>query len=521
MNKLLASLITLFAITGLHAQPNVAPRLIVGLTIDQLRTDYLEAFSSLYGQKGFKKLYKEALIYRNVQYDFSSRDRSSVVASIYTGTNPSVHGIIGDRWFNTSTLRPVSCVDDPSYIGNYTGESSSPNNLLSSTITDELEIFTQHKGKVIAVSPFRDVAVLTGGHAPDAVFWLNINNGKWCSSTYYGEFPYWASIYNNSKALDTRIFNIEWKPMLDVSRYTFLPVKSKVAFRHKFSDEQQSKYRLLSTSPYVNDEVNQFADQIITNAQMGKDTIPDMLCLTYYAGNYDHDSDNTLELQDTYTRLDNSIGSLLEILDKKVGLQNVLFFVNSTGYVDDFTKDAGSYHIPSGEFNMKHCTALLNMYLAAVYGNGQYIEGFYGNQIYLNKKLLDQKKIDQDAFLNKAVAFLAQFTGVKEAYSSNQLRMGTGNSHIDEVSNSYNRFHSGELCVEVLPGWTIVDEQHNIQKVVRSAYIPSPFMVLGEYKPAVIDSPVDADCIAPTICSCLHIRAPNSSTAAPVTATKQ
>ena len=55
MKGLLTSLITVLTFTGLQAQslPS-APKLVVGLTIDQLRTDYLEAFSSLYGEKGFK-----------------------------------------------------------------------------------------------------------------------------------------------------------------------------------------------------------------------------------------------------------------------------------------------------------------------------------------------------------------------------------------------------------------------------------------------------------------------------------
>ena len=70
MNKLFASLITLFAFAGLHAQSLESPHLIVQLTIDQLRTDYLEAFSSLYGEDGFKRLWREAMVIRNLQFGF-------------------------------------------------------------------------------------------------------------------------------------------------------------------------------------------------------------------------------------------------------------------------------------------------------------------------------------------------------------------------------------------------------------------------------------------------------------------
>lgn len=506
MNKILTSLITLFAITGLQAQPIDSPRLIVGLTIDQLRTDYLEAFSSLYGEKGFKKLWKEAMVVRNVKYDFSPRDRSSVIASIYTGTHPSIHSIVGNNWLDATSLHPTNCV-----------EGGSPAQMLASTVTDEIKIFTRHKGKVYSVAPFKDAAVLSAGHAADAAFWLDENIGKWATSTYYGGLPFWAGSYNNSKALDKRIANIVWTPYYNVSRYSFLPSDGQPSFRYKFVDSRNDKYKRLMSSPYVNDEVNSFADYLIDNTALGKDTVPDMLNLTYYAGNYLHKASNTLELQDTYVRMDQSLATLLQMLDAKVGLKHVLFFITSTGYVDGDEPDFSSYRIPKGEFSMKHCSALLNMYLMAMYGNGQYVDGYYGNQIYLNHKLIEKKKLDLDAVQDKVASFMMQFSGVSRAFSSHQLLTGAWTPITEEMRNGYCRLHSGDVAVALLPGWTIIDEQHNLEKVVRSAYIPSPLILLGGgYKPVLIDTPVDINCLAPTITSCLHIRAPNASTAAPL-----
>ena len=87
--RILTSLLTVIALTGLQAQNIPAvPRLVVGLTIDQLRTDYIEAFSALYGERGFKRLWKEGRIYRNAEYDFINVDKSSAVAAIYSGTTP-------------------------------------------------------------------------------------------------------------------------------------------------------------------------------------------------------------------------------------------------------------------------------------------------------------------------------------------------------------------------------------------------------------------------------------------------
>ena len=132
MKGLLTSILTVLTFTGLQAQPlPTTPKLVVGLTIDQLRSDYLEAFSTLYGDKGFRRLWKEGRVFRNAEYTFCGTDRASAIAAIYTGTTPSVNGIIGKRWMDVSILRTVSCVADPSFMGNYTNERASPSHLLT------------------------------------------------------------------------------------------------------------------------------------------------------------------------------------------------------------------------------------------------------------------------------------------------------------------------------------------------------------------------------------------------------
>ena len=126
--RILTSLFAVIALTGLQAQEVPAvPRLVVGLTIDQLRTDYMEAFSALYGERGFKRLWKEGRIYLNAEYDFVQVDKSSATASIYTGTTPYMNGIIGDRWMDRSTLRVINCVDDTRYMASIPPNRLRPN----------------------------------------------------------------------------------------------------------------------------------------------------------------------------------------------------------------------------------------------------------------------------------------------------------------------------------------------------------------------------------------------------------
>lgn len=159
MKGLLTSLITVLTFTGLQAQSlPAAPKLVVGLTIDQLRTDYLEAFSSLYGEKGFKRLWKEGRVFHNAEYTFCGIDRASAIAAIYSGTTPSMNGIISQRWMDASTLRPVNSTDDTAFMGYYTDQTVAPTKLLTSTIADELKIATQGKGLVYAIAPDCDAA---------------------------------------------------------------------------------------------------------------------------------------------------------------------------------------------------------------------------------------------------------------------------------------------------------------------------------------------------------------------------
>ena len=118
--RILTSLLAVMAIAGLQAQEVPAvPKLVVGLTIDQLRMEYIEAFSAMYGERGFKRLWREGRIYRNAEYDYQNVDRASAMASICTGTSPHLHGIIGNAWMDRSSLQVVNCVEDTRFMGIY------------------------------------------------------------------------------------------------------------------------------------------------------------------------------------------------------------------------------------------------------------------------------------------------------------------------------------------------------------------------------------------------------------------
>ncbi len=513
---LLTSLLAL-TFSGIQAQAvHTAPRLVVVLTIDQLRTDYMEAFSPLYGEKGFKRLMREGKVFYQTDIPFEAPDRASVIAAIYSGATPSLNGIISTRRMDIESLRPISCVDDPSFMGNYTDENSSPSQLLTSTIADELKIATRNGALVYAIAPTRDAAILSAGHAANGAFWLNENSGKWCGTTYYSEFPWWVNQYNDRLSPDFRIRDIVWEPLHPVSQYTFLPEWRSTPFKYKFDSDRSNRFRRLTASPFINEEVNLLAQELLEKSTVGQDETTDLLALTYYAGNYNHKSTQecAMEMQDTYVRLDRSIASLLELLEKKVGLHNVLLCVASTGYADPEAADLGLYNIPGGEFHPNRCTTLLNMFLMATYGNGQYVEAYYNQQIYLNRKFIESRQLDLTEIQNKSADFLVQFSGVHEAYSAQRLLQDTWSPRIEKVRNAFHRKRSGDLLIDVLPGWTIIDEHANNQRVIRHAAIPAPLIFMGgKIKPAAIRIPVNILRIAPTLTEAMHIRAPNAASA--------
>lgn len=520
MKKGLITSILALTFSGLQAQTQpVLPKLVVTLTVDQLRTDYLEAFAPLYGEQGFKRLLREGRVFRQMEFSFDGADRASAIAALYTGSTPSVNGIIAENWMDAHTLRPVNCVDDSHFMGNYTTESTSPSRLLTSTLADELKIATQNKALIYAIAPFSDAAIFSAGHAGNGAFWLNKNTGKWCGTTYYSDFPWWLSQYNENKSPDFRIGDMTWTPMLPIGRYTLLPGGTLEAFKYKPDNDRINKYHRLATSPFINEEVNRLVEELLNKSTLGQDEVTDMLALTYYAGRYAHPGQGnySLETQDIYARLDRSIASLLDLLERKVGLQNVLFCLTSTGYTSKEEGDLDIYRIPGGEFHLNRCATLLNMYLMATYGTGQYVEAYYDQQIYLNHKLIEEKQLNLAEIQEKAAEFLIQFSGVNEVYSAHRLLLGSWSPQVERIRNAYHRKYSGDLLIEILPGWTVVHENGTKSHTVRNAEVAAPLILLGQgIKAETIRIPVCAERIAPTLAGIMRIRSPNACTAKPL-----
>lgn len=513
MSKWLAPLIVLLSVTGLKAQQSTVtpPKLVVSIVVNELKGDYLDYFSSLFGERGFKRLMNEGLYYYSVEFGFPNLSEASSAASIYTGTYPYYHGITGNKKYDFSLNREVSIVADNNFMGNYTTDRFSPLSLQASTIGDELKIASNGKSKVYSIAPNAAQAIVSAGRYADGAFWLDDYNGKWATTTYYKDLPYFVDRYNSTSSIGN-YSDKTWTQ--SHSHYIGFPYSTRTtSFSYSFPKSDNNRFLKIKQSSLINSEVTDLAIQFMESNGLGRNVTPDLLALTYYAGNYkfgENCEEYSFEIQDIYYRLDKELEKLFDTIDKKVGMGNALILLTSSGYYDSLNLLPEGYQ-PAGEFHPNRCTALLNMYLMAVYGQGNWVNAFYQNQIYLNKKLAEEKQVKWEELLRKAAEFVSQFTGVQDVTTSGQQINNDSERSAYFRRGMYSKL-SGDIFVELQPGWIIVDEKGNDKKEYRrDNMIPAPLFIYGRnIKKENIDRRINVAEIASSLSFILRIRPPNA-----------
>lgn len=527
MNRLLTSVICgLVGInTMLCADPS-RPKLVVGIVVDQLRTDYIEYLQNLFGENGFRKLMKDGAFLKDVDFKVSGLDMVSGTAMVCTGGYPRHNGVAGARVFNPDTKEMTPALHDPSIIGNFTTETYSPANLRISTISDEVAIDGAGVASVYSIAPDPQQAIIMAGHAGNSAFWINDNTGKWATTTYYKDAPAGLTQRNYSQPITSRLDTMQWKPALPLSKYPGLPAQKRLAeFKHVFPTSDRSVYRMYVQSPMVNTEITDVAISYLKDLRLGTrgDAI-DMLNIGYTAAPYKYvsDGDFRLELEDSYIRLDGQISRLFEAIDKYVGLDNTLVYVTSTGYYDDAVEDAPQYRMPSGTFSVKRALSLLNSYLAAKYGNGDYVDTYSKGHIYLDRKHIEEYKLDLADVAESSRDFLVRMSGVSDAFTMGDI-MASALPEMEAMRLGTDPKTGGDIVLEFNSGWSIVDDTvfpNNIQ-VARQSPVLTPAFIMGNgVAPVIIETPVDATALAPTVTQVLRIRSPNGSESKPLLLTR-
>ena len=466
MKKLLLT-ITLFTCLLPFAQDK--PKLVVGIVVDQMKHEYLNRFSSDFSENGFKRLINDGYSFQNVHYNYMPTYTAPGHAAIYTGTTPSVNGIVGNDWFNKGIGKEMYCTDDASVSTLGDGAESegkmSPKNLLSTTITDELKLSTNFKGKVIGMSLKDRGAILPAGHFADWAFWYS-KSGSFISSTFYGEkLPNWVTEFNNEKKYQKYI-DKGWellKPketynesLTDNNPYEGKLYKKTPFFPYNLKDMYENNDAgVLRATPFGNNYLADFAMKAIEKEQLGKDEVTDFLTVSFSSTDYIGHilGPRSIELQDTYLRLDETIAEFLTYLDKTVGKGNYLVFLTADHAGAEnvtYLKD-NKYDVTNT--NSKTLRNDLEAFSKATYGEDLILD-YSNSNVFFKKDIIKAKGLNLNEVKHTFKDYLHTIKFVKRVYTEEEILTSSGSDfYLNLIANGFDPVQNGELVILEKPGY--------------------------------------------------------------------
>lgn len=503
MNRFLKSILSILTITvtslsfEVHATKT---KVVVEIQIKDLTTKKLEKYLYNIGEEGIKKIISNGAYFNNLNLEYKGKGMSTVAACLSTGSYPKDNGIISDFWYIRKNNSIQYALQDSSYIGYYTEDTYSPCKLLTSTFSDELYLATKGKSKIYSVGIDADATIMNVGHSANGVFWLDNKTCNWCTSSYYNDLPGWLKNYNDYRNETLFINSLEWSNHLTPDHYYQMSnSKDRNIFSFNLSSSKNI-YEAYKISPFANQEVLDIATQIINNEDLGRDDITDFLSIELscnipkdfhkkglldYIKNlslfnkFDNADDYRLLLeQDKFYQLNTQIDVFLTNLFKKVKKENVVIYIIGAGSQNNPVFSYPEKFNIGGTFYSERCEKLLNLYLMAIYGNKNWIEGYSNEQIYLNKKLILENKLDYDEVCSKSASFLSEFSGIDNVIKANDIKNNLS-SNWSKIKNSYNSQRSGDLFLNLIPGWNIKNSNGEKNSQYRSNLNTYPVIFYG------------------------------------------
>lgn len=496
-----------------------APKLIIGITIDQLRSDYLYALENQLGEGGLKMLLDKGVVYEQVIFDVDNADATAAMAALATGSYAFSNGITSQEVYNTQTHKKQSIFADKDFLGNFTDGNYSAKALNSTTLADELMIASDNTSRVFSIAADPEAAILGAGHSGSCALWIDDKQGKWAGTTYYKLFPNYLERKNKDKPLAYHLSEAVWEPIGQSGQLAVMPYHYETkGFSHVFYQYGQPDYQWFKSSPLVNDAIVELSKFIIDTGALGNGKNTDMLQLSLYCGTWLHDCPEKYaeELQDIYLRVDRSLKNLFEFVDQKIGLENTFIYLMGTGETTQLRQEIEETRV--GTFTASRCTSLLNSYLVSIYGKGNYVIDMVDNQIYLDHRGIEQNNLKLNEVQQTAAEFVLMFSGVEEVVTQYQILHQDNNDRVKRMRKSYDRIHGGDLIVSFQPGWTFRQKDNSEERrQTRHDVSPAPAIIFSPgLKSQRISTPIDATCIIPTVAYALRIRAPSGCKQAPM-----
>ena len=497
--------------------------------------DFIPRYWDKYSEKGFKRLIKNGFFCKNTKLVHFPSYTAPGHSSIYTGSVPSVNGIVGNDWYDRNKDKIIYCTDDDTChtVGSFSNEGCmSPSFLLSSTITDQLVLSNNYKSKVIGIALKDRGAIFPAGHVGSTAYWYENTSKKWITSTYYMcKLPVWVVKFND-KNLPDYYLSKPWNTLLPIESYSESTEddnefedkyigEEKPVFPHNLPKLKYKNTHLLRTSPFGNSFTKDFAIDAMINEKLGKNDVTDFLCISFSSTDYvGHKfGPNSVETEDTYLRVDLDIADILEYLDNNIGSQNYLIFLTADHGVCNNPGYLKSKGYSAGTFFTKVILDSVNSYLEKTYNKKNLALHFFNQQVYFDYKLIKESGLNLDDIANNTAAYIKNnIEGVENVYTSIDLKNSTYNdSTFILFRNGYYENRCGEVIVNFKKYW--------IENSVKGAehggpydydiHIPLIWYGCG-IKKGETSEPVEMVDIAPTLSTILNIAYPSGCIGKPI-----
>ncbi|WP_417861108.1 alkaline phosphatase PafA [Winogradskyella sediminis] len=517
-------------------ESNGRPKLVVGIVVDQMRYDYLTRFASQYGDGGFNRMIDEGFNCKNNHFNYVPTYTGPGHASVYTGTTPKNHGIIGNNWYDKEIKEMVYCASDADVNSVGTADKAgkmSPHRLQTTTFADENRLFTQGQGKTIGIALKDRGAILPAGHTANAAYWFHgKDEGRWISSSHYmEELPKWVLDFNTSTQAESYLK--EWNTYYDISTYIESGVdentfeggfkgKDKATFPYdlKALSKDNRGYDILKATPYGNSLTTDFALAAIKAENLGQDQITDILAVSYSATDYvGHNFGvNSKEIEDTYIRLDKDLERLFQYLDTTVGKGEYTVFLTADHGAVDVPSYLHSLKVPAGYVDNKDRKAMFNAFLNATYGTDSIVENISNDQVFINRdkvKELGLKLSDvQETIAMEQLSYL----NVAKVYTATTMSTTSFSEGIEALlQNGFNQKRSGDVLLVNDTSFISYGKTGSTHGsgLNYDTHVPLLFFGKGIKHGETYDKTVIPD-IAATMSALLGISFPNGATGQPL-----
>lgn len=528
-----------FSFVVFSQQPS-SPKLVVGIVVDQMCYEYLYRYQSKFSEGGFKLLMKDGTNCRNTKYNYIPTFTGPGHASIYTGTTPNNHGIVANDWYDRTTGKNINCVEDSTVetVGSTSAYGLfSPRNLKANTITDQLKM-TYPNSKVISMSIKNRGAILPGGHLSDGSYWYDFMTGTFISSTFYMDnLPDWVNKFNEKDEM-MRYIGKEWNTFFDISTYTesgpdnspyevLLPGKKTPTFPYNLTEMSEGGLApyLFTHTPFCNTFLTDFAISALDAEKMGKDNQTDFLCISYSTPDIIGHAfgPQSIEIEDTYIRLDRDIEKLIQNLNEKVGKGEYTLFITADHAVVPVPQYLIDNKLPGGYFFLDEHMKQLKSKVEKKYGADLIISQENLN-IYLNHTRIDSLKLNRKDVARFVAEEIQSWENVKQVFTAERIQHAAQDGEWgDMVRKGFHHSESGDVIFMLEPGY--LDKHKDTEKSRQGTSHGSafnydthvPLIWYGKNVPQhEIFRTINITDISATLTHLLYLQNPNALTGEPI-----